>query len=91
VLFRSLSEGDFIESKHLPADLSTPQPPREAAEGLRPGMTVDEAERKLIEITLAHTRDNKTRAAEILGVTVRTLQNKLKRFRLDADRKASSG
>src|SRR5262245_48520052 len=86
-----LSEGEFIETKHLPADLSAPQPARETSEGLRAGMTVDEAERKLIEITLAHTRDNKTRAAEILGVTVRTLQNKLKRFRLDADRKTSSG
>jgi DNA-binding NtrC family response regulator len=50
-------------------------------------MTVDQAERKLIELTLAHTRDNKTRAAEILGVTVKTLYNKLRRFRLEAEEK----
>ena len=50
-------------------------------------MTVDEAERKLIELTLAHTHDNKTRAAEILGVTVKTLHNKLKRFRREAEEK----
>jgi DNA-binding NtrC family response regulator len=57
------------------------------AAGLSAGMTVDEAERKLIELTLAHTRDNKTRAAEILGVTVKTLHNKLKRFRREAEEK----
>ena len=49
-------------------------------------MTVDEAERRLIELTLVHTRDNKTRAAEILGVTVKTLHNKLKRFRREAEK-----
>ena len=40
--------------------------------------TVDQAERKLIELTLAHTRDNKTRAAEILGVNRNTLRAKIR-------------
>lgn len=79
-----LSPGDFIEGEHLPADLSGPPPPSIQSAGLTAGMTVDEAERKLIELTLAHTHDNKTRAAEILGVTVKTLHNKLKRFRREA-------
>ena len=83
-----LSPGDFIELEHLPADLSGPPPPSIHSAGLTAGMTVDEAERKLIELTLAHTRDNKTRAAEILGVTVKTLHNKLKRFRLEAEKKS---
>jgi DNA-binding protein Fis len=43
-------------------------------------MSVEEVERRLIELTLAHTQNNKTRAAEILGITVKTLHNKLKRF-----------
>ena len=34
---------------------------------LEAGITVEEAERRLIVLTLEHTRDNKTRAAEILG------------------------
>ena len=34
---------------------------------LTPGTTVDEAERRLILLTLDHTRNNKTRAAEMLG------------------------
>jgi DNA-binding NtrC family response regulator len=83
-----LSQGDFIESEHLPADLWGPVLPAPQAAGLTAGMTVDEAERKLIELTLAHTGDNKTRAAEILGVTVKTLHNKLKRFRREAEEKS---
>ena len=70
-----LSPGEFVEAGHLPSDLSGPPPPSIQSVGLTPGMTVDEAERRLIELTLAHTRDNKTRAAEILGVTVKTLHH----------------
>ena len=48
---------------------------------LTPGTTVDEAERRLILLTLEHTRDNKTRAAEILGISLKTLHNKLNRMK----------
>ena len=44
------------------------------------GTTVDEAERQLIVKTLVSTHNNKTRAAEILGITTKTLQNKLKEY-----------
>ena len=46
----------------------------------RPGTTVEEAERQLIMMTLQHTRDNKTRAAEILGISLKTLHNKLNKL-----------
>ena len=49
---------------------------------LAPGTTVEEAERRLIMMTLEHTRDNKTRAAEILGISLKTLHNKLNKLRL---------
>jgi DNA-binding NtrC family response regulator len=49
---------------------------------LAPGITVEEAERRLIMMTLEHTRDNKTRAAEILGISLKTLHNKLNKLRL---------
>jgi DNA-binding NtrC family response regulator len=79
-----LAEGDFIELKHLPASVveraAAPPPPAPAVV-LRPGMTVDEAERELILLTLEHTRNNKTRAAEILGISLKTLHNKLNRLR----------
>jgi DNA-binding NtrC family response regulator len=49
---------------------------------LEPGITVEEAERRLIILTLEHTNDNKTRAAEILGISLKTLHNKLNRLGL---------
>ena len=38
---------------------------------LQPGTTVEEMERQLILLTLEHTRDNKTHAAEVLGISSR--------------------
>ena len=47
---------------------------------IRVGSTVDEAERLLIFRTLEATGQNKTRAAEILGISLKTLHNKLKEY-----------
>ncbi len=78
-----LSAGEFIEPTHFPPELSAP--PTTAAEQhqitVTPGTTVDEAEMRLIEITLAHTGQNKTRAAELLGISLKTLHNKLNRMK----------
>ena len=62
-------------------------PRRRAAAGpvngvtIAPGMTVDEAEQKLIVATLDSAGGNKTRAAEMLGISLKTLHNKLNRFK----------
>lgn len=45
------------------------------------GMTVHEAEKLLILKTLEQTENNRTRAAEKLGISIRTLRNKLKEYR----------
>ena len=78
-----LSPGEFIEPSTLPPELATP--PASSGEQhqitLTPGTTVDEAEMRLIEITLAHTGQNKTRAAELLGISLKTLHNKLNRMK----------
>jgi len=44
------------------------------------GTTVEDAEKGLILKTLEHTKNNKTRAAEILGISLKTLHNKLKEY-----------
>jgi DNA-binding NtrC family response regulator len=44
------------------------------------GTTVDAVERELILQTLAATSQNKTRAAELLGISLKTLHNKLKEY-----------
>jgi DNA-binding NtrC family response regulator len=78
-----LAPGPFIEPKHLPPVLGDePATQHQPQVALGPGTTVEEAERRLILMTLEHTRDNKTRAAEILGISLKTLHNKLNKLRL---------
>jgi two-component system response regulator AtoC len=45
------------------------------------GMTLSEVEQKLILQTLQMTAQNRTRAAEILGISIRTLRNKINEYR----------
>jgi DNA-binding NtrC family response regulator len=77
-----LADGEFIETKHLPVGLAQVIEAAAPALSLAPGTTVEEAERRLIQMTLEHTRDNKTRAAEVLGISLKTLHNKLNRLKL---------
>lgn len=49
-------------------------------DGLSPGMTVAEAEKKLILQTLEFCNQNRTRAAEMLEISIRTLRNKLNEY-----------
>jgi DNA-binding NtrC family response regulator len=44
------------------------------------GSTVGEIERELVLQTLAHWHGNRTRAARVLGVSVRTLRNKIRQY-----------
>jgi DNA-binding NtrC family response regulator len=76
-----LAEGDFIEARHLPPPVVSRSEQTLPTVTLAPGTTVDEAERRLILLTLEHTRNNKTRAAEILGISLKTLHNKLNRMK----------
>jgi DNA-binding NtrC family response regulator len=76
-----LSTGEFIDGKHLPPLVTESPDVVKPTLSLQPGTTVEEAETRLILMTLEHTRDNKTRAAEILGISLKTLHNKLNRLR----------
>jgi len=80
-----LAEGEFIELKDLPVTLIQRSESNLPTLTLTPGMTVDEAERRLILLTLEHTRNNKTRAAEILGISLKTLHNKLNRLKMEQE------
>jgi len=44
------------------------------------GATVDEVERELVLQTLARCDGNRTRAARVLGISVRTLRNKIREY-----------
>ncbi|WP_420129742.1 sigma-54 dependent transcriptional regulator [Longimicrobium sp.] len=63
-----------------------PEPAREPEEGtvvFRPGKTMADMEREAISAALLHSRGNRRRAAEMLGIGERTLYRKLKEFDLD--------
>jgi DNA-binding NtrC family response regulator len=81
-----LAESEFIEPRHLPPTLISRGEESLPTLTIAPGTTVDEAERRLILLTLDHTRNNKTRAAEILGISLKTLHNKLNRMKEDGIR-----
>jgi len=44
------------------------------------GTSLEEAEKQLILRTLASQDNNKTRAAQVLGISLKTLHNKLKAY-----------
>ncbi len=74
-----ISSGEVLGLNDLPPGFGyqgeTTETPR-----LHPGMTVEQAERRLIFETLSFTDNNKTRAAELLGISLKTLHNKLKEY-----------
>jgi two-component system response regulator FlrC len=54
--------------------------PRLDSERIRAGLSVQELEERLIQKTLSEVNDNRTQAAKLLGISVRTLRNKLKQY-----------
>jgi len=77
-------DGAVVETKHLPPGFGQSSLRSSAEDGdtvhLGVGTTVEEAEKRLILKTLESTNNNKTRAAEILGISLKTLHNKLKEY-----------
>jgi two-component system, NtrC family, response regulator AtoC len=51
------------------------------APAIMPGVSLREMEKNIIFSTLDHTNDNRTHAAQILGISVRTLRNKLNEYK----------
>jgi DNA-binding NtrC family response regulator len=85
VLERSaiMSEKDLISRSSLPGEfgkMPSKSPSDLSSIKFPVGTTVDAMERELILQTLQATGNNKTRAAELLGVSLKTLHNKLKEY-----------
>jgi DNA-binding NtrC family response regulator len=77
------SDRGTVSRQHLASDFG--RAPATTSSGLGAirfpvGTTVDAAERELILQTLNATNQNKTRAAELLGISLKTLHNKLKEY-----------
>jgi DNA-binding NtrC family response regulator len=76
-----ISEGRIILPEHLLLDLSEHEPDSTATFSVSAGYTVREMEKELIFRTLKDVNDNRTQAAELLGISIRTLRNKLREYR----------
>jgi len=87
----TLTDSDEIAPEHLTGELFASQPsfrraPEHAA--VQPGTSIRELERRLLETTLNNTGGNRTRAAEMLGVSIRTIRNKIREYGLPPRRYA---
>jgi two-component system, NtrC family, response regulator AtoC len=82
-----MSEGREITPDALPSEvvLGAPlEPQQEVGEvRVRVGTSIEEAERRLILRTLGEEAGNKTRAAEALGISLKTLYNRLNSYQSD--------
>jgi DNA-binding NtrC family response regulator len=72
-----------------PADTSEPVPDEMLRMSV--GARMDEVEEAYLRLTLRHTRNNKTRAAELLGLSLRTLHNRILAYNNAKQKNASAG
>lgn len=76
-----ICQEDQIGEEHLPQDVLTGKSATgRSDEGLNVGQTVREVEQKLILKTLESCDGNRTTAADMLGISSRTLRNKLHEY-----------
>jgi DNA-binding NtrC family response regulator len=82
-----ICDKEQIERRHLPPHLIEREPeyPKDSL-SIHVGMPLEEVERQVILNTLVKTDNNKTRAAEILQISLKTLHNKLKHYRESDDK-----
>lgn len=65
----------------LPKDLASPfAKSQRASNQLIPGQTIDDVEKELIRVTLEQLEGDKPRAAEMLGISLKTLYNRLNKY-----------
>lgn len=76
-----IGNGDVLLCEHLSLSAAATAASPRPASGTTIGTTVREMEKELIVKTLKEVNDNRTRAAELLGISIRTLRNKLREYK----------
>ncbi|MFQ5825362.1 MAG: sigma-54-dependent transcriptional regulator [bacterium] len=79
-----LSSGDTIHLHHLPNQMFKP-PLKDNAVSVELGRTLHEIEKEVIFKTLKMTNNNKTKAAQILDISLKTMHNKLNKYLLEKE------
>lgn len=74
------AEGEAITAGDLRLPEAADTPEAETLCATLVGRTMADVERNLILLTLRHCGGNRTQAAEILGISVRTLRNKIRQY-----------
>ncbi|RMF96459.1 MAG: sigma-54-dependent Fis family transcriptional regulator [Candidatus Schekmanbacteria bacterium] len=77
-----LCEDEKIEPKHLLFDYQDEHD--DTSFEIGDNMTIKEMEKKLILSTLKKTEGNRTKAANMLQISIRTLRNKLKEYQINS-------
>ncbi|HLB38391.1 MAG TPA: sigma-54 dependent transcriptional regulator [Gemmatimonadales bacterium] len=88
-----LEEGDEILPEHLPDELKPGARVLDLEPGFRlpaGGVQLEELEKDLIRQAIAQARGNKTRAAQLLGLTRDTLRYRLEKYELSTPQAAES-
>ncbi len=75
-----LCRGNELTADDLPTTLRGPRPERRSADALIPGATLKEIEREAILRTLELVGGSSSRAADMLGISVRKIQYRLKEY-----------
>lgn len=85
----TLNDTEEIGAEHLTSELfAHPNLSLPVHASVKVGTSIRELERRLLETTLHNTGGNRTRAAEMLGVSIRTIRNKIREYGLPPRRYA---
>lgn len=75
----ALTQGATLGVEMFGSVTRTQPPPSDRP---KPGTTLEDIERQLLEATLEATNGNRTRTAEMMGVSLRTVRNKIREYGL---------
>src|SRR3954470_16656577 len=78
-----LAEGEVLTENDLPERITMEAVPQVASGAIPSGLTMEQLERLAITKTLQECSGNRTHAAARLGISVRTLQRKLRQYEMD--------
>ncbi len=78
-----LCRSEYIMPEDLPLTVQGAQNGAQPMVSVPPGMPLKEVEREVIVQTLEETGGNRTQTARVLGISRKTLQNKIKEYGID--------